>query len=112
MVEVTDLGVVAEITLAFLKFHDAREDFQQGGFTRPVRADQHGAFAAFDGEVEAGVNPVRAVGHVDPFERNGALSPARRRRNLEAERLARRERFLNEFEPLNLLELALGLRRF
>ena len=111
LAEITDLGVVAEVAFAFLKFHDAGENFQQRGFARAVRPDEHGAFAAFDGQVEAGVNFVRAVGHVNAFQRDGALAAARRRRNLETERLARRERFLDQFHPLDLLELALRLRR-
>ncbi len=111
LAEITDLRVVAEVAFAFLKFHDARENFQQRGFARAVRPDQHGAFAAFNREVEAVINLGRAVGHVDAFQRNRALPAARRRRNLEPERLARRERLLDEFEPLDLLELALRLRR-
>ena len=46
-----------------------------------------------------------------PSSADRALPAARRLRNLEAERLARRQRFLDQFHALDLLELALRLRR-
>src|ERR1039458_1165925 len=111
LAEITDLGVVAEVAFAFLKFHRAGENFDQRGFARAVRPDEHGAFAAFNGQVQAGINYVRPVSHVDAFQRDGALSAARGRRDLKTKRLARRERFLDLLHPFDLLELALRLRR-
>ena len=108
LAEITDLGVVAEVAFAFLIFHHAGENFDQGGFARAVRPDQHGAFAAFNRQVEARINLRRAIGHVDAFQRDRALAAARRRRNLKPERLARGQRFLDQFHALDLLELALA----
>ena len=111
LAEVTDLRVVPEVALAFLKRHHARQNFQQRGFARAVRPDQHRALAAFHREIEPAINLVRAVGHVDVHQRHGALPAARRLRNLKAERLARRQRLLDQLHPLDLLELAHRLRR-
>ena len=47
-----------------------------------------------------------------PFERDRALPAARRLRDLETKRLARRQRLLDQLHALDLLELAHGLRSF
>ncbi len=106
---VADFGVVAGLAFALLEFDDAGEDFEEGGFAGAVGSDEDGAFAAFYFEVEAVVNFVRAVGHVDAFQADGALAAARGRGDLEAEGLARRSRFFDEFKALNLFEFAHGL---
>ncbi len=45
--EVADTGIVALGAGAILGFDEAAEDFQQGGFTGAIGADEHGALAAF-----------------------------------------------------------------
>ncbi len=42
--------------------------FQECRLPCSIRANQHRALAAFHGEVETGVNFVRAIGHVDAFQ--------------------------------------------
>src|SRR5258708_7567402 len=112
LAEIADLRVRPGVAFALLKFHHPGEDFQQRGFTCAVRTDEHSAFAAFDGQIESFIDFVRAVGHVDVVQRDGALSAARWLGNLEAERLLWRRWLLDQFQTLNLLELAHGLRRF
>jgi hypothetical protein len=48
---------------------------------------------------------------MNAIQRDRALPAARRRRNLETKRLARRQRFLNQLHALDLLELGHRLRR-
>src|SRR5688572_23529547 len=110
LAEVTDLRIVTEVACALLVLHNARENLEQSGLSGAVRPDEHGAFAPFDLQVEVLINLCRAIGHVDALERRGPLPTPRRWRNLEAKRLARRQRLLDLFHALDLLELGHGLR--
>ena len=65
-----------------------------------------------DIEFKPAIDNVLAVGEVDFFQSNDALSAARWLRDLKAERLARRDRFFDQLHALDLLELAHRLAGF
>ena len=54
--EIPDLGRARDLAHAILDRQNPREDFQKRGLAGSVRADQHGAITAFDGEIEVGIN--------------------------------------------------------
>ncbi|MFM1945087.1 MAG: hypothetical protein RI897_4069 [Verrucomicrobiota bacterium] len=109
LAEVANFGVMAEVTITLLAIDDAGEDFEEGGFTGAVGADEYDPFTAFDDEVEAGVDLVVAVGHMDIVEADGALSAARGVGDLEADGFAWGDGFFDEFHALDLFELTHGL---
>ena len=112
LAEVADLGIATVGDFAFLEFDFVGEDFEKGGFASAVGADEGDAFATFDLEVEAAIDDMVAVGHVDAFEQDGALAAAFGLRDAETERFFRGLGALDFFHALDLLELALGLGGF
>jgi hypothetical protein len=68
----------AEAFLELLERQQSGQDFQQRGFARAVRPDQHRALAALDHEVEVAVNHMIAIGLTDAFQFDDPLSAARR----------------------------------
>ena len=68
LAEVADLGIAAVSKFAFLELDFAGKDFEEGGFAGAVRADEGDAFATLDLEVEAAIDDMIAVGHVDAFK--------------------------------------------
>ena len=87
------------------------EQLKQRGFAGAVRADQHGALAALGLEVDPAINHIFAIGVMDALRRVITRSPLRGGcGKAEMDRLLRRLGRLDFVHPLDLLELALGLR--
>src|SRR4029077_3075138 len=111
LAEVANLCVMAQLALPLLKLHHTRKNFQQRGLPRAIRPYQDRAITTFNLKVQSGVNPRRAVSHVDPPQIDRALPAARGWRNLKSKRLPWGEWLLDCLHSFNLLELAHGLRR-
>ena len=109
LAEVADFGIEAEFPFTALGFEDTAEEFEEGAFAAPVGADEDGAFAAFDIEIEATVDGIFGVTEVNFFEADDALATARGLRDLEAERFAWGDGFFDEIHAFDLLEFAHGL---
>ena len=112
LTEVPNFRIEAEFSFAALGFEDSAEEFEEGAFAAAVGADEDGAFAAFDVEIEASVDGIVAVTEVNFFEADDALAAARGLRNLEAERFAWGDGFFDEIHAFDLLEFAHGLTGF
>ncbi len=97
---------------ARLRLENFREQFEQRGFSRAVRPDQHRALAAFGLKMDSVVNQFLAVAEFDFLQRDDAMAAALRLRKTETDRRPVAVRRLDHFllEPLDLLHLALRLR--
>ncbi len=110
--EVADAHVVAEFARARLQRQHARQQFEQGGFARAVRANQHRALTALGFEIQFAIHHQIAVGVIHLGEPNCSHTAARRLRKAKVHGLFPTERRFNLLHPVDLLELALRLRRF
>src|ERR1043166_293009 len=134
---VTGLGVVTEFARAGLRLEHAAENFQQRGFARAIRPDEHDALSAFRDEINAAINVMRcsgvsaegrilaseswraavfrlaatryAVRVMNVLQRNNLEPAALRLRKGEADFAVLTARRFNFFHALDLLELALRL---
>ena len=84
--EIAVFRVVAELAHARLRLENFGEQFEQRGFARAVRPDQHDALAAFGLEIKAVVNQFFAVAKLDFLQRDDALAAALRLRKTETDR--------------------------
>ena len=98
---------------ALLRLKHAAENFQQRGFARAVRADEHDALAAFGLEIDNGRDKRHVARRkpVDVFQRDDLVTAALRLRKGEADLAVVARRRFDFVHALDLLELALRLRR-
>ena len=108
---VSGFDVVAEFAFARLRRDVGRENLQQGGFSGAVRPDQHDALPALRLKFQAAINHVLPIGEINVLDPDDALAAALRLREGKTDLAFVAGRRFDFFHPVNLLELALRLRR-
>src|SRR5581483_7045692 len=71
-------NIAAELANARLNRDDAGENFQEGGLSRAIGADEHNPLAALGGKIQVPVDNVVAVSLPDVIERDDLAAGARR----------------------------------
>ena len=95
-----------------MRLENFREQFEQRGFARAVRPDQHGALVAFRLQINSVVNQFFAVAELHFLQRDDAMTAALRLRKTKTDCRPVAVRHLDHFllDALDLLDLALRLR--
>src|ERR1039458_8372734 len=102
---------MAERALALLRLKDAAKYLEQGGLARPVRPHEHDALAALRLEVYAAIHHLLAVSMVDVVQLDNLDAAALRLGEAEVQLPVVTLGRLDLVHAVNLLKLALGLRR-
>ena len=106
------MGIESCLTFTTLKFELSCKNFEQGGLTGSVRADQYHAVTSLNGKLELIVNDLISVSHVDVFQLDDFLIGAFWLGEVEFENLAGSNGLGQSFEFLELLNTALYLGGF
>lgn len=67
LAEITDLGVMAQITFPLLELHHSGQNLEQRRFARAVRSHQYGLAHRVQSSGPSPIDLVRSIGHMNPF---------------------------------------------